>query len=437
MRAEAARNVATALFYMREELESSLGHATLAADLAARVGAVALQAQSLADKGTIEALLGRSTVAANLQAASALGAEPERLCDSPRHNWALYLCWTDKLEEAAARFRQIHGEALERGDESSVSMILANLADAEYLAGRWQEAARLAEEGYEVALQTAQRPQQAWALSLQALVRASLGREAEARADAAEALTLTGERGMGVARIHAVWALGLLELALDRPEETARVLAPQRERLLAAGIGEPGTIRFVPDEIEALIALGRLDEAEEVLGWLEERGRALDRASALAAAGRCRGLLWASRGDADAAIAEFENALREHDRVTIPFERGRTLLALGATERRAKRKRAARESLGEALAAFENLGAALWAEKARTELGRISGRAPSRGELTPTERRVAALVAEGRTNKEVAAELFVADRTVEYHLSHVYAKLGVRSRAELARRFPA
>ena len=273
-------------------------------------------------------------------------------------------------------------------------MILANLAGAEYLAGRWHEAARVAEEGYEVALQTAQRPQQAWALSIQALVRASLGLEAEARADAEEALTLAGERGMGVARIHAVWTLGLLDLSHGRPEETALLLAPQRERLLAAGVGEPGTIRFVPDEIEALVALGRLDEAEEVLGWLEERGRALDRASALAAAARCRGLLAASRGDADAAIASFENALREHARVTMPFERARTLLALGATERRAKRKRLARESLGEALAIFDELGAARWAEQARTELAQISGRAPSRGELTPTERRVATLVAE-------------------------------------------
>ena len=185
------------------------------------------------------------------------------------------------------------------------------------------------------------------------------------------------------------------------------------------------------------MALSRLDEAEEVLGWLEERGRALDRASALAAAARCRGLLAAARRDAHAAIAAFEDALHEHGRVTIPFEGARTLLALGSTQRRSKQKRAARVSLEEALTIFDELGAALWAEKARAELAQISGRAPSRGGLTPAEERVAALVAEGRTNKEVAAELFVADRTVEYHLSHIYAKLGVRSRAELARRFPA
>jgi DNA-binding NarL/FixJ family response regulator len=100
-----------------------------------------------------------------------------------------------------------------------------------------------------------------------------------------------------------------------------------------------------------------------------------------------------------------------------------------------KRKAAARETIGEALAVFETLGAALWAAKGRAELGSIGGRAPSTDELTPAEQRVAALVAEGRTNHEVAAVLYVTDHTVEYHLSRIYRKLGVRSRAELARRF--
>lgn len=358
------------------------------------------------------------------------------LSGSPSYAWAVFLCWTDELEDGGVRLHQSYRDAVASGDESSVSMILANLAVANYLAGHWQEAMRVAEESHEVALQTGQRPQQAWSLSIEALVRASLGLEADARADAEKALALVGERGMAVARIHAVWALGLLELSLERPDETTRLLAPEREHLLAAGVGEPGTIRFVPDEIEALVALGRLDEAEAVLGWLEERGRALDRASALAAASRCRGLLAAARVEADTAIAAFESALHEHDRVTMPFERARTLLALGATQRRTKRKRAARASLEEALTIFDALGAALWAAKARAELARISGRAPSRGALTPAEERVAALVAEGRTNKEVAAALFVTDRTVEYHLSHIYSKLGVRSRAELARRLP-
>jgi DNA-binding CsgD family transcriptional regulator len=438
VRAEAAQGLAATLFFMREDLEDALRHVALAVELAARVGDLAVQAESLDDKGHIEALLGRSDAAASFRAAQELGDVPaERLLvDSPSYAWAVFLCWTDRLEDAALGLRQSNENAVVRGDESSVSMILANLAVAEYLAGRWQEAARVAEEGYEVALQTGQRPQQAWALSIQALVRASFGREVEARLDAREALTLAGQRGMGVARIHAVWALGLLELSLGRPDEAARLFAPERERLLAAGVGEPGTIRFVPDEIEALVALGETDEAESLLAWLEERGRALDRASALAAAARCRGQLALARRNTDAALACFEEALRQHGRVHIPFDRARTLLAQGIALRQARRRRDARATLEEAQGAFASLGAVLWEQLTVAELHQIGGRRAAGDGLTPAEERVAALVAEGMTNKKVAAALFLTERTVEGHLTHVYRKLGVRSRAELARRFP-
>jgi DNA-binding CsgD family transcriptional regulator len=125
-----------------------------------------------------------------------------------------------------------------------------------------------------------------------------------------------------------------------------------------------------------------------------------------------------------------------HERVHDTFGRARGLLALGVVRRRQRQKRAARAAIGAALAGFEELGAATWVAKARAELGRLGGRTRTEG-LTPAERRVAALVAEGRTNREVAAALFVGERTVETHLSHVYAKLGVRSRTELARTFRA
>ena len=97
--------------------------------------------------------------------------------------------------------------------------------------------------------------------------------------------------------------------------------------------------------------------------------------------------------------------------------------------------RDARTALDEALAAFDELGARLWSEKARRELARIGGRTAGGTSLTASEERVAALVAEGLTNKQVAGRLFVTDRTVEGHLSRIYAKLGLRSRAELAARF--
>jgi DNA-binding CsgD family transcriptional regulator len=145
-------------------------------------------------------------------------------------------------------------------------------------------------------------------------------------------------------------------------------------------------------------------------------------------------LLDAAAGDLASALVSLERALAEHESRGWPFERAQTHLALGETQRRAKQKRPARESLQAALAIFEELGAALWAEKARAGLRRLGGRPRGLGELTPTEERVAALVGEGRTNREVAAALYITERTVEGHLTRIYAKLGLRSRAQLARR---
>ncbi|HEX7254472.1 MAG TPA: LuxR C-terminal-related transcriptional regulator, partial [Gaiellaceae bacterium] len=193
-------------------------------------------------------------------------------------------------------------------------------------------------------------------------------------------------------------------------------------------------MRFVPDAVEALLVLGEFGRAERLLVDHERRVRALGRDSALAIAGRCRGLLLAARGDAVSAVACIEEQLDPDALGLIPFERARTLLALGSAHRRARHKRAARDALDESRHVFERLGAVLWAEKARAELARIGGRAPSRGELTPTERRVAALVAQGGSTKEVAAALVVSAKTVEGHLSKIYTKLGVHSRAELAHR---
>ena len=153
----------------------------------------------------------------------------------------------------------------------------------------------------------------------------------------------------------------------------------------------------------------------------------------LAQIARCRGLLEAAQGNVEEAMTALEDAVAEHEAVGDPFGRARALLALGVVKRRARQKRPAREAIEAALEAFEELGAAGWAEKARAELGQIGGRTRAEG-LTAAEQRVAALVAEGRTNREVAAALFLAERTVASHLSHVYAKLGVRSRTELARK---
>jgi DNA-binding NarL/FixJ family response regulator len=130
-------------------------------------------------------------------------------------------------------------------------------------------------------------------------------------------------------------------------------------------------------------------------------------------------------------MTAFEEAMEEHVRLETPFELGRSLLALGEAQRRFKQRRAARGSLRAALETFERVGAPLWANKARAGLARTGGRAASPGELTPTEQRVAELVAEGHTNREVADALFVSVKTVEANLSRIFQKLGIHSRRQL------
>jgi DNA-binding CsgD family transcriptional regulator len=153
----------------------------------------------------------------------------------------------------------------------------------------------------------------------------------------------------------------------------------------------------------------------------------------LAHATRCRGLVAAARGSPALADTLLQQAVARHEAVGDPYGRGRALLTLGVVRRRERQKRAADDALRAALDGFEQLGAATWIAKTGEQLGRIGGRKREEG-LTAAERRVAALVAQGRTNREVAAALFLGERTVASHLTHIYAKLGVRSRTELARR---
>jgi DNA-binding CsgD family transcriptional regulator len=201
----------------------------------------------------------------------------------------------------------------------------------------------------------------------------------------------------------------------------------------SSGVGEPVGFPFLPDALEALIATGELERAERLLVPFEQRALELDRAWARATGARCRGLLYAARGELEHAEAEFARALEQHRRLTMPFEEARTLMTLGQLQRRARKPKQARAAIARADEVFEALGARLWADRARAELARTHLRQVP-GELTPTERRVAELAAAGGTNRQIAGQLFVSAKTVEANLARVYRKLGIHSRAELGMR---
>jgi DNA-binding CsgD family transcriptional regulator len=338
--------------------------------------------------------------------------------------------FADEHEKARALFLA----AIERFEELGEIAMSArfHLTELEVRAGRYEEAARQSAESLGEAEQRGLDVAMASNLYGSALVDAHRGRHEQARTAAEHAVAIASRSGDWIFESQALAVLGFLELSLERPTEATEILEPLAHRLVDAGLGDPSVwVGALPNAIEALIAIGELERARPLLTTLEAQGAALQGPWTRARAARAAGLLAAAEGREEDAVAGFESALAEAE---IPFECGRTLLALGSVQRRARQRRLARETLNQALSIFEELGATLWAEQTSAELPRIGGRTPASDGLTPSERRIAKLVAEGKTNKEVAALLVVTDRTVESALTQIYRKLDVRSRTELSRK---
>ena len=334
-----------------------------------------------------------------------------------------------KREEARALLEREHGEWRER-DELRGARALWGLAWIEFFAGRWALAAEHAAQAHELAIQYGlEVPQNHLPIALVAVHRGELER---AREHSERALALAEEQ-LGLHPPQHLAILGLVALGNGDAAGAESWLAKADRQAAALGWGEPSIRWWSADYVELLLGLDRIDDAVRILDVWESDAARLGREWVLAHVTRCRGLVAGARGTVEESLTVLERAVAEHEAVGDPFGRARALLALGIVRRRARQKRPAREAIEGAIEAFETIGAAGWAEKARAELGRIGGRRPRGADLTPTERRLAELVAEGRSNKEIAAALFVTPKTVGTTLSRLYAKLGVHSRTELIR----
>lgn len=302
---------------------------------------------------------------------------------------------------------------------------------------RWPLARAHYEEAARIARETTQFTWLAGSVAGLAWLDALEGRTDECRAHAAEALDLAERYGMGVYKAWAMIALGQLELGLGRPEIALGHLTSCESLLAELAINDPD-LSQAPDIVDALVRLGRLPEAREASDRYQPMAEVKGQPFALARAARARALL----AGKDDYAEEYETALRYHAATPDIFERARTELYYGQQLRRWRRRVDARRQLQAALKAFDQLGAAPWAERAMSEL-QASGETarvrndPYRQQLTPQELQVALTLADGATTREAAARLYLSPKTVEYHLRHVYDKLDIRSREELRAALPA
>lgn len=426
-----------AYLWIAGKAEKSLEQSVEAVRAAEESGDAALAATAIGQLCYIQMLHGVPWDREAMDKALALEESVDDFADLLRPSFQLGIIatYTDDVERArpllAAELVRI-----DAGDRiASRWAALFRLAQCDLRAGRWGEALRNARIANELVAQTGGEAEIPLTEATLALVLAHLGDLDRAFELASHAHDLAEENGLAYRLITARGALGFVALTNGDHREALGHLTPAREALVSSGYFEFSPHAVVENEIEALVAVGRLDEAENVVELVDEAGRAAQRVWHRAIAARGRALVAAARGDADEARRWVAEGLSAHALLPQPFERGRMLLAEGRIERRFKGRAIARTALTEAIELFDELGAARWSEMAAAELARIPGRARATGDLTETERRVADLVAEGLSNKEVAARLFITVRTVEANLTKVYAKLGVRSRTELASRF--
>ncbi len=395
-------------------------------------GAIYGQEQVLrGDTGAGTALL-EQALPAFLEADPLWGFHPQTV-----QSVATALVWLERFDDARHLLDRGARAARRAGAPGSLPYPLAVLADADFRTGAWDRAYSGAHEALVLARETGQVNHVPLVLTTLARIEAARGLDLDARAHLDEARNLARDLGvLGSIEVYADAVLGFLELGLGR---SGHAIAPLRavERVLdETATIEPAVVPSAPDLVEALAREGRADEARAVLAVHAERAERSGRSWAHATAQRGAGIL-ADPGDVDRC---FSAAMRAHECLPMPFELARTQLCYGERLRRERRPTDGRRELRRALDTFESLGAAPWAERAAAEL-RATGEtarsrtAPPTAELTPQELRVALTVAEGSTNKEAAAALFLSPKTVEYHLGAVYRKLGLRSRAELARMF--
>ncbi len=361
-----------------------------------------------------------------IDASAYLSASPERVV-------AKRLMWRGELASARQMLRSLQGLADDRGDLTSYAMLRMHLIEVELRAGDVAAATSLLDEWAESSdFETQFRPQYP---RCRALLEMQRGANEEAKRWADETISLAQAAGSTWDELEARRARGVNSLLALSPDRAVADLWAVWEHCEREGVLDPGAFPVSPDLVEALGELARFEDAADVVRRLGELAAQQDHPWASATFKRCAGLLALGNGGAvEKGATLLAEAAVDLERLGSRFDSARCLLSLGRAQRRLRQWRDAREALEGAAVSFAALGSDGWLARAKSELERVGGRRGAGGELTPSERQVSELAVDGMSNKQIAAALHVTVNTVEVHLARAYAKLGVRSRAQLAKR---
>ncbi len=419
-------------------LGDAVAHGRKAVELAEHAGAKAIAVAALAELGFAQCMLGDGvTDSARTALARWEGDLSEFVslhCYPPRLALALALLHTTAFDEAELLLKDELATAEEQGLEPVEVMARGHLTEVQLRAGRWADAIDTARHAVEHARQAANVQTVTGASYALAMTEALLGRHETAHAIATECLAQAEATQDFWFTVSHRAVLGLVALAEDNSPTTVGVLEPAWKLMLERGLGDLSIFAVAHNLGEALVAVGRLAEAQAVAEKLRSCP-VCDRPWCRAMAARIDALVASARGEHESARDLIAASLGAHADLPEPFEHARTVHVSGRVERSARHWGAARRAFTEALGRYDELGAARWAEKAAADLARLPGRRPTdRLSLTTREREVAELAAAGLANKEIAAHLFISISTVEATLSKAYVKLGVHSRSALSSR---
>ncbi len=418
--------------FLQLSLEAGIEHARRAVEMAERADDLEQQVIALGRLAHLLAIRGRPDRRLLEQALP--GSRAVTVDDRPEVMLGLQLMWRGELERARNLLEAQYTEAIRLNDDSARPFLLVQLTDLAARRGAGDEVVRYAAERR---LLVASQAEFGGVLSnyVEAVAASFAGPPKAARDWAEAGVAEARARGLVTAELRLRHVLGLTHLLSGDHRSAWAALEPALTVVGEQHVGEPGFIPVISESVAALAVLGEARRAQQVTAMLEDAA-ASGHPWATATRTRCNGLALLAAGEAEASATELLTARDAFDNLGCKFDAARATYEAGAALRRAGRRGAAHESISEAVQRFTAMGAFVWAETTAKELGRAAGRRAG-NLLTAGEERVARLVAAGRSNREIAAELYVSVATVEANLTRVYRKLGVTSRSQLTRRLTA